>query len=55
MKRKVTFLVAEQNTNMALRYADYGYIMEAGGCDDGAASDLANNEDVRSFTLASVG
>jgi hypothetical protein len=48
MKRKVTFLVAEQNTNMALRYADYGYIMERGGCDD-AASDLANNEDVRSF------
>jgi branched-chain amino acid transport system ATP-binding protein len=29
-KEKVTFLLAEQNTNMALRYADYGYIMESG-------------------------
>jgi energy-coupling factor transporter ATP-binding protein EcfA2 len=28
--RKVTFLLAEQNTNMALKYADYGYIMESG-------------------------
>jgi branched-chain amino acid transport system ATP-binding protein len=29
-EEKVTFLLAEQNTNMALRYADYGYIMESG-------------------------
>ena len=29
-KEKVTFLIAEQNTNMALKYADYGYIMESG-------------------------
>ena len=29
-KEKVTFLLAEQNTNMALRYADYGYILENG-------------------------
>ena len=29
-KEKVTFLLAEQNTNMALKYADYGYIMELG-------------------------
>jgi ABC-type oligopeptide transport system ATPase subunit len=29
-KEKVTFLLAEQNTNMALKYADYGYIMESG-------------------------
>lgn len=51
-KEKVTFLLAEQNTNMALRYADYGYIMESGRIVmDGVASDLANNEDVKEFYL----
>ena len=51
-KEKVTFLLAEQNTNMALRYSDYGYIMESGRVVmDGAASDLANNEDVKEFYL----
>ena len=51
-KEKVTFLLAEQNTNMALRYADYGYIMESGRVVmDGAAVDLANNEDVKEFYL----
>jgi branched-chain amino acid transport system ATP-binding protein len=51
-KEKVTFLLAEQNTNMALRYADYGYIMESGRVVmDGEASDLANNEDVKEFYL----
>ena len=36
-----TFLVAEQNTNMALKYADYGYIMESGRVVlDGTANDL---------------
>ena len=51
-KEKVTFLLAEQNTNMALRYADYGYIMESGRVVmDGVASDLANNEDVKEFYL----
>jgi branched-chain amino acid transport system ATP-binding protein len=34
-KEKVTFLLAEQNTNMALKYADYGYIMESGPRRDG--------------------
>jgi branched-chain amino acid transport system ATP-binding protein len=29
-REKVTFLLAEQNTNMALRYADFGYILENG-------------------------
>src|SRR4029434_7716783 len=29
-KERVTFLLAEQNTNMALRYSDYGYILETG-------------------------
>ena len=51
-KEKVTFLLAEQNTNMALRYADYGYIMESGRIVmDGPAADLANNEDVKEFYL----
>ncbi len=51
-KEKVTFLLAEQNTNMALRYANYGYIMESGRIVmDGPASDLANNEDVKEFYL----
>jgi branched-chain amino acid transport system ATP-binding protein len=51
-KEKVTFLLAEQNTNMALKYADYGYIMESGRVVmDGLASDLASNEDVKEFYL----
>ncbi len=51
-REKVTFLLAEQNTNMALKYADYGYIMESGRVVmDGKASDLANNEDVKEFYL----
>ena len=51
-KEQVTFLLAEQNTNMALKYADYGYIMESGRIVmDGAAADLANNEDVKEFYL----
>ena len=41
-KEGVTFLLAEQNTNMALRYADYGYILESGRIVmDGAAGDAA--------------
>ena len=51
-KEKVTFLLAEQNTNMALKYSDYGYIMESGRVVmDGIASELANNEDVKEFYL----
>ena len=51
-KEGVTFLLAEQNTNMALKYADYGYIMESGRIVmDGAAADLASNEDVKEFYL----
>jgi branched-chain amino acid transport system ATP-binding protein len=51
-KEKVTFLIAEQNTNMALKYADYGYIMESGRIMmDGTADDLRNNEDVKEFYL----
>ena len=51
-KEKVTFLLAEQNTNMALKYADYGYIMESGRVVmDGSAKDLSSNEDVKEFYL----
>ena len=52
----VTFLLAEQNTNMALRYARYGYILENGRVVmDGEASALANNEDVKEFYLGTSG
>lgn len=48
----VTFLLAEQNTTMALRYANYGYILENGRVVmDGEASALAENEDVKEFYL----
>jgi branched-chain amino acid transport system ATP-binding protein len=51
-KEKVSFLLAEQNTNIALRYAHYGYILESGRVVmDGAARDLAENEDVKEFYL----
>jgi branched-chain amino acid transport system ATP-binding protein len=55
-KEKVTFLLAEQNTNMALRYADYGYILENGRVVmEGAAKELAVNEDVKEFYLGISG
>src|SRR6185295_1422238 len=51
-KEGVTFLLAEQNTGIALRYADYGYILETGRIVlDGAAATLRENEDVREFYL----
>jgi branched-chain amino acid transport system ATP-binding protein len=51
-REKVTFLLAEQNTNMALRYADYGYILESGRIVmDGEARALADNDDVKEFYL----
>ena len=51
-KEKVSFLLAEQNTNIALRYADYGYILENGRVVmDGEAPSLAQNEDVKEFYL----
>ena len=52
VKERVSFLLAEQNTNVALRYANYGYILENGRVVmDGVASDLASNEDVKEFYL----
>ena len=51
-REKVSFLLAEQNTNMALRFADYGYVLENGRVVmDGAAAGLAANEDVKEFYL----
>jgi branched-chain amino acid transport system ATP-binding protein len=51
-KEKVSFLLAEQNTNVALRNADYGYILENGRIVmDGPAAELADNEDVKEFYL----
>ncbi|WP_345796859.1 ABC transporter ATP-binding protein [Castellaniella sp. MT123] len=52
----VSFLLAEQNTNVALRYADYGYILENGRVMmDGEARALAENEDVKEFYLGVSG
>ncbi|MGI9301115.1 MAG: ABC transporter ATP-binding protein, partial [Gammaproteobacteria bacterium] len=55
-KEKVTFLLAEQNTNMALKYSRYGYILESGRVVmDGDASALLDNEDVKEFYLGVSG
>jgi branched-chain amino acid transport system ATP-binding protein len=51
-KESVSFLLAEQNTHMALRFARYGYILENGRVVmDGEARALAENEDVKEFYL----
>ncbi len=55
-KEKVSFLLAEQNTMVALRYADFGYIMENGRIVmEGEAKELASNEDVKEFYLGLAG
>lgn len=55
-KENVSFLLAEQNTSIALRYADFGYILENGRVVmEGAASELACNEDVKEFYLGVSG
>jgi branched-chain amino acid transport system ATP-binding protein len=55
-KEGVTFLLAEQNTNMALKYAQYGYILENGRIVlDGDAKSLRDNEDVKEFYLGVAG
>jgi len=51
-KEGVSFLLAEQNTNIALKYADYGYILETGRVVmNGEGKSLAENEDVKEFYL----
>ena len=48
----VSFLLAEQNTNVALRFAHYGYILESGRVVmDGPADELRENPDVKEFYL----
>ncbi len=48
----ITMLLVEQNARMALKCADYGYIMENGKIVlDGSAAELGNNEDVKEFYL----
>jgi branched-chain amino acid transport system ATP-binding protein len=48
----VSFLLAEQNTMVALRFARYGYILENGRVVmDGPADELRTNEDVKEFYL----
>jgi len=48
----VSFLLAEQNTNVALRFAHYGYILESGRIVmDGPAAELRENPDVKEFYL----
>jgi branched-chain amino acid transport system ATP-binding protein len=51
-KERVSFLLAEQNTMVALRFADFGYILENGRVVmEGSASHLSENEDVKEFYL----
>ena len=51
-KEGVTFLLAEQNTNVALRYAHSGYILEGGRVVmEGTAKELRENPDVKEFYL----
>ena len=51
-RENVSFLLAEQNTMVALRYADFGYILENGRVVmEGGAEDLRTIEDVKEFYL----
>jgi branched-chain amino acid transport system ATP-binding protein len=51
-KERVSFLLAEQNTRMALQYARYGYVLENGRIVlDGDAKALGDNQDVKEFYL----
>ena len=55
-REKVSFLLAEQNTLVALRYADFGYILENGRVVmEGVAEELRSNEDVKEFYLGLSG
>ena len=55
-KEQVSFLLAEQNANIAMRHATYGYILETGRIVmDGSADVLRENEDVKEFYLGASG
>jgi branched-chain amino acid transport system ATP-binding protein len=48
----VSFLLAEQNANLVLRFADYGYVLENGRVAiSGTAAELAARDDVKEFYL----
>nr|VFK45479.1 MAG: branched-chain amino acid transport system ATP-binding protein [Candidatus Kentron sp. TC]VFK49093.1 MAG: amino acid/amide ABC transporter ATP-binding protein 2, HAAT family [Candidatus Kentron sp. TC]VFK60827.1 MAG: branched-chain amino acid transport system ATP-binding protein [Candidatus Kentron sp. TC] len=52
LKEGVTILLAEQNTNVALRYANYAYILETGRVVmEGTSEEMRNNDDVKEFYL----
>ena len=55
-KEGVTILLAEQNTNVALQYAEYAYILENGRVVmEGSAESMRDNEDVKEFYLGISG
>ncbi len=55
-EEKVTVVLAEQNATMALRFAQYGYVMESGRIVlDGEARTISENEDIREFYLGLTG
>jgi branched-chain amino acid transport system ATP-binding protein len=55
-KEGVTILLAEQNTNIALQYAEYAYILENGRVVmEGTAESMRDNEDVKEFYLGISG
>ncbi|MBM3491578.1 MAG: ABC transporter ATP-binding protein [Alphaproteobacteria bacterium] len=55
-EEKVSFLLAEQNATVALKHADYGYVLESGRVVlDGPAGQLAENADVKEFYLGFSG
>ena len=55
-KEGVTILLAEQNTNVALQYAEYAYILENGRVVmEGTAESMRDNEDVKEFYLGISG
>lgn len=55
-RERVSILLAEQNTFMALKYCNYGYILENGRVVmDGHAHELSSNEDVKEFYLGVSG
>ncbi len=55
-EQDVSFLLAEQNASIALRFSDYGYVLENGRVVlDGQASKLSENEDVKEFYLGFSG
>src|SRR5260370_33845282 len=54
-ENRVSFLLAEQNANLVLRYADHGYILENGRvATSGTAAELLAREDVKEFYLGNA-